>query len=229
MSMYLGDFAADATIPIYFTTNDGNGGAVAPSSAFENADVKIFKDGSATEKLTQNGVVMTSPFNTTTGLHLLTIDTNIDTGDVGFWTTGSDYTAVLDPDETVDGETVVAVIATFSIENRFMRGTDSAALASVCTEGRLVELDAANLPADIDAILVDTVALTGVNAEIVDATDIPATATLLQQMTLIYMWVRNNSQSTSSERRILNDNGDEVLAATVSDNGSLYTQGQLGD
>jgi hypothetical protein len=34
-----------------------------------------------------------------------------------------------------------------------MRGTDSAALASVCTEGRLAELDAANLPADVDTLL----------------------------------------------------------------------------
>jgi len=37
-----------------------------------------------------------------------------------------------------------------------MRGTDNAALASVCTEARLAELAAANLPADIDAILADT-------------------------------------------------------------------------
>lgn len=37
-----------------------------------------------------------------------------------------------------------------------MRGTDSAALASVATEARLAELDAANLPADVDAILADT-------------------------------------------------------------------------
>lgn len=37
-----------------------------------------------------------------------------------------------------------------------MRGTDSAALATVCTETRLAELDAANLPADVDAILADT-------------------------------------------------------------------------
>ena len=34
-----------------------------------------------------------------------------------------------------------------------MRGTDSAALASVCTEARLAELAAANLPADIDTLL----------------------------------------------------------------------------
>ena len=37
-----------------------------------------------------------------------------------------------------------------------MRGTDSAALATVCTEARLSELDAANLPSDIDSILLDT-------------------------------------------------------------------------
>ena len=40
--------------------------------------------------------------------------------------------------------------------NTDMRGTDSAALASVCTEGRLSELDGANIPADVDAILTDT-------------------------------------------------------------------------
>ena len=34
-----------------------------------------------------------------------------------------------------------------------MRGTDNAALASVCTETRLAELDAANLPADITTII----------------------------------------------------------------------------
>ena len=37
-----------------------------------------------------------------------------------------------------------------------MRGTDSAALASVCTEGRLAELDAANLPTDVAAVKTDT-------------------------------------------------------------------------
>ena len=35
-----------------------------------------------------------------------------------------------------------------------MRGTDAAALASVATEGRLAELDAANMPADVDALKV---------------------------------------------------------------------------
>lgn len=38
---------------------------------------------------------------------------------------------------------------TDSVDTATMRGTDSAALASVCTEPRLAELDAANLPTDI--------------------------------------------------------------------------------
>jgi len=43
-----------------------------------------------------------------------------------------------------------------NIDGDAMRGTDSAALASVCTEPRLAELAAANLPADVAAILADT-------------------------------------------------------------------------
>ena len=43
-----------------------------------------------------------------------------------------------------------------AIPTTAMRGTDSAALASVATEARLAELDAANLPADVDSILLDT-------------------------------------------------------------------------
>lgn len=39
-----------------------------------------------------------------------------------------------------------------AIPTTAMRGTDSAALASVCTEARLAELGATNLPADIDTI-----------------------------------------------------------------------------
>ena len=42
--MYYGDFAEDATVRFMLTTQDKNGAAVAPSSAFEAADRKIYKD-----------------------------------------------------------------------------------------------------------------------------------------------------------------------------------------
>ncbi len=212
---YLGDYIDNDTIYIYFTTNDGSGGAVAPSTAFEAADVVIYKNNSATQKATTNGITMTSPFDSVVGLHLIAIDTSNDTGDAGFWAAGNDYSAILKPDETVDSQTVVHPLGQFSIENRSalrpttagrtldvsaggeagldwanvgspttavdlsatdiqlcdttttntdMVGTDSAALASVCTEGRLAELDAANLPSDVDDILTDTAVIGALGA-----------------------------------------------------------------
>jgi hypothetical protein len=118
VSRYYGDLAEDQTLYIPLTTNTGTGGAVAPASAFEAADFIIYKNGSATQKTTTNGVTITSPFDSIVGLHVLAIDTSNDTGDSGFWVAGADYMVVLSPDETVDGETVVSVVATFSIENR---------------------------------------------------------------------------------------------------------------
>jgi hypothetical protein len=113
---YLGDFADNSVVDIYFTTHDKDGAAVAPSSAFENTDIRIYKNGSATQKTTVNGITMTSPFDALVGLHLLQIDTGNDTGDVGFWAIGSEYVVVLSPDETVDTENVIKVIGSFSIE-----------------------------------------------------------------------------------------------------------------
>ena len=117
---YMGDYADDSTVRIFFTTNDGSGGAVAPSTAFEAADIVIYKNNSATQKATTNGITMTSPFDTVTGLHLVEIDCSNDTGDSGFWATGNDYSVVLSPDETVDSQTVVSAVAQFSIENRIV-------------------------------------------------------------------------------------------------------------
>ena len=57
-----------------------------------------------------------------------------------------------------------------AIPTTAMRGTDSAALASVCTEARLAELDAANLPADVDgltAAVITNAAGTDVAADII--------------------------------------------------------------
>jgi len=63
----------------------------------------------------------------------------------------------------VDNVTLVATTTTNTdmrgtdgVDTATMRGTDSAALASVATEARLAELDAGNLPATTDNILTDT-------------------------------------------------------------------------
>lgn len=117
MSDWYGDHPEDfATVTCMFTSSDSNGAPVAPLSAFEAGDVKIFKNGSATEKTSTNGLTMTSPFNGSVGLHCLVIDTSNDTGDSGFWTAGAVYTVLLDPDtETVNGQTVLKVLGQFGI------------------------------------------------------------------------------------------------------------------
>jgi hypothetical protein len=105
------------TVPVDFTTTDQNGAAVAPSAAFVASDVNIYKNGSATQKTTTNGLTMTSPFDSITGLHLLLIDTSNNTGDTGFWSAGSIYTVVLaPPTTTVAGQAVVRTIAVFTLD-----------------------------------------------------------------------------------------------------------------
>lgn len=156
---YIGDFSEDSTVRVVLTTNNGDGAAVAPSSAFEAADFVIYKNGSATQKATTNGITITSPFDSITGLHVLEIDTSNDTGDSGFWTTGADYWVVATPDETVDSQTVVAVIATFSIQNRY----SSARLAAIETDTQDIQsripatLDGGNMRSSVQSIGANTV------------------------------------------------------------------------
>jgi hypothetical protein len=114
---FLGDYTEDYTAVVcMFTTHASTGAPVAPSTAFEAADVRIYKNGNAAEKTTTNGVTMTSPFDSITGLHCVTIDTSNDTGDGGFWIAGAVYTLVLSPDETVDSVAVAKVIGQFGIQ-----------------------------------------------------------------------------------------------------------------
>lgn len=114
---YLGDFKVGATVNFNFTTHATAGGAVAPSSPFEAADVLIYKNASATQRSSTNGVVPVSPFDSIVGLHHFSIDL-ADDSDSGFYAAGNDYAVILSPDETVDSQTVVRVVASFSIENR---------------------------------------------------------------------------------------------------------------
>jgi hypothetical protein len=58
------------------------------------ADIRIYKDGSATEKASAAGVTVTSPFDSIVGLHLVEIDTSNNT-DAGFWSSGSAYSVRL--------------------------------------------------------------------------------------------------------------------------------------
>lgn len=226
---YLGDFAEDAIVRIFFSTHDKDGGVVAPSSEFEEADVKIYKNGSSSEKTTTNGLTMTSPFDAVVGLHLLVIDTSNDTGDAGFWEAGAEYTVVLTPDETIDGETVISVIGSFSLERA------SAAIARLKTMGVQVTSivnDLANVETKVDVIdgIVDTI--------LVDVGSLPSAAdfadevvegaiTLRQAITVMLAYLagkasgggtasitfRNQADSLNRITMTVNEQGDRTNVA----------------
>lgn len=133
----LGDYFQDKTVRVFFDTKVG-GVRTAPNSALETADIKIYKNGSAAQKTTTNGLTMTSPFDGIVGFHLLEIDTSNDTGDGGFWTTASDYCVVLDADETLGGVALGGIPAFFSIENRSgLRPTVADRTLAVDASGRV--------------------------------------------------------------------------------------------
>lgn len=103
-----------------FSTHAAAGGNVAPNSAFEAADLRIYRANdsaafSATQRSSSNGITMTSPFDSLTGVHDVDIDLT-DNTDAGFYSSGYFYSVVLAPDETVDGQTITGVVlCTFEI------------------------------------------------------------------------------------------------------------------
>lgn len=98
-----------------FTTHAKTGGNIAPLSAFEAADIRIYRAAdsvahSNVQRNSSNGITMTSPFDTLTGVHEVAIDLT-DDSDSGFYAAGYRYTIVLSPDsETIDGETITGLV-----------------------------------------------------------------------------------------------------------------------
>ncbi|RKY24108.1 MAG: hypothetical protein DRP62_04475 [Planctomycetota bacterium] len=106
--MYLGDFKENSTLYFCWSTNDKNGASITRAT---NGTIKIYKDDGTTESTA--GITDTEDFDSLTGIHNCKIVLTD-----AFYATGHDYSVVLDG-AVIDGETVNAVLATFSIENRF--------------------------------------------------------------------------------------------------------------
>jgi|GEM_PF-1703913 len=140
---YVGDFAADETVYLNFASYDSNGASVT-LTGLATSDIEIYKNGGTTQRSSDAGYTVSTDFDTITGIHAISIDTS-DNTDAGFFAAGNDYVVIISS-VTIDSQTVSFVAGSFSIENRFMRGTDSAALASAL----------ATVDTNVDAILVDT-------------------------------------------------------------------------
>ena len=119
--IYLGDFPADQAIYFAWNTNDGDGASITRST---DGTISVYKDASNgtafdTTQVT-TGVTNDEDFDALVGVHTCCIVTTN-----AWYETGHDYIVVLSA-STIDTQSVSAVLAHFSIENRNMRGTDSA-------------------------------------------------------------------------------------------------------
>ena len=107
--IYLGDIAEDTTVSFCWSSNDGNGGSITRAT---DGTIKVRRHDDGTDC---TGTSVTDTEDTPdTGIH----ECKIDTSDNANYTIGDDYTVWLDG-AVIDGETVNASLANFSIENRF--------------------------------------------------------------------------------------------------------------
>lgn len=109
MTQWLGDYVENETVYFLWSTNDSNGASITRAV---DGTVQVYKDNNVAQSVA--GITDTEDFDGLTGIHACTIDLSADV----FYAIGADYAVVLNG-ATIDGESVNAVLAHFSIENRF--------------------------------------------------------------------------------------------------------------
>jgi hypothetical protein len=124
---WLGDYKEDDTVYFLWSTNDADGASVTRAT---DGTVQVYKDNGVSQSVA--GVTDTEDFDSLTGIHACTIDLSAD----AFYATGADYAVVL-AGATIDGQTVNAVLAHFSIENRYKGVADALATYDPPTKAEL--------------------------------------------------------------------------------------------
>ena len=109
MGPYLGDYENAAVVYFCWGSNDKDGASITRAT---NGTIKVYKNNYIVECV--NGITDIEDIDGLTGVHSCKIDLSSD----DFYAAGFDYSVVL-VGAVVDGETVNAVLASFSIENRF--------------------------------------------------------------------------------------------------------------
>jgi hypothetical protein len=104
---YAGDYLPGQTVRLPWSTNNKSGASITRST---DGTISVYKAASTTQ--TTTGITAVEDFDSLTGIHWISIAlTNV------FYAPHEDYAVVLSG-ATIDGETVNAVLGTFSIMNR---------------------------------------------------------------------------------------------------------------
>ena len=126
----LGDFLYQATVDFMWQSFTAAGASVTRAT---NGTISVYKGNNTTQ--TTTGVTDTEDFDTLTGVHHVRIATTD-----AFYEPGFSYMVVLSG-ATIDGQSVNAVLATFSIQNRYEPGLIRRGLAQGGAAGSIT-LDA---------------------------------------------------------------------------------------
>lgn len=148
---------------------------------------------------------------------------------------------------TLDGHTAQTGDS-FALIGATGSGLTTLAQAAVCTEARLAELAAANIPADLDLVLADTgelqtdwtnggrldLNLDAVLALLDDARAEPGqgappvNADAMTKLDYLYKWVRNKKDNDGSTTQLYDDAGTTVdHKQTTSEAGGTVTKGEI--
>ena len=117
--IYLGDYSQGDTVYFKWHTTDANGASItrgdggSSGSPDNGGEIRIYKNDSLAQFGSPGGIDDITDFDDITGVHHITIDTSADE----FYEAGADYQVVV-VQAVIDGNTVSAVLAHFSIENR---------------------------------------------------------------------------------------------------------------
>ena len=115
----LGAIEVDKTIYVPFASYGADGESITMST-FALADIKIYKDGSVTQRSSTAGFALLdtdgTDFDGITGIHGFSVDLS-DDSDRGFYAEGSEYWIMID-DVTINTQTVSFIAAVFNIQNR---------------------------------------------------------------------------------------------------------------
>lgn len=117
MNDTLGDFEAGQTVHFKWNTVDQDGASISRDGSPPSGTIRIYKDDDLAQRASSAGITDSPDFDGITGVHHCSIDTDDDT-DAGFYEPGHDYQVVIF-ECLVDGSEINAVIAHFSLENRF--------------------------------------------------------------------------------------------------------------
>lgn len=145
---YLGDYPVNGTVTLKWSSQAATGASITRAT---DGSIRIYKGTSTSERASSAGITDTEDFDSVTGVHLLSIDLS-NNADAGFYAAGNEYQIVLFG-ATIDGQSVNAVLAHFSIERA------GGALALLKAAG----ITAGRINADITAIATNTDAATNLS------------------------------------------------------------------